>query len=78
MPGDAVEPLSATRKGWATWPSFTFSASAKRRTASSIAFSVQSLRPSSAAASRPSRALLSGVIWARALSSAIGGAPSRA
>ena len=78
MPGDAVEPLSATRSGWATWPSFTFSASAKRRTASSSGFSLQSLALSKAVASRASSALLSGVSWARALSSAIGGAPSLA
>src|SRR5262245_35865292 len=79
MPGDAIEPVSATRSGWATCPSFSPFASANLRTASSIAFSLQSLACGSrAGASLAMTPRASGVSTARALSSTIGGAPARA
>ena len=69
MPGDAVEPVSAARSGWATWPSFRPLPRRKRAERRIQCRLAVGLRPQRARRFRPSSALASGVELRRGLSS---------
>src|ERR1700716_862006 len=73
MPGEVARPVSAARSGWATAPSLTPSASAKARTAASVASAYQGSTAASLAASFPIRARASPVSKEAVLSSSASG-----